>query len=238
MNVCKLDHRQRPGSPLAMRSRHRARLQMDRTLPGRKAWVLLGVVLASAMLSPGAQACRLAVLGDSLAAGYGVAETEAFPVRLEQALKAHGVDCAVLNAGVSGDTSAGGLARLDWVLADQPTHLLVELGGNDALRALPVEELRENINQIIETAKGRGVQVILAGMLAPPNLGRSYTEDFKRVYLDLARVHDVPLYPFFLDGVVLQDGLMQPDGIHPNARGVDVIVERITPLLASVLQDS
>jgi acyl-CoA thioesterase I len=238
MNVCKLDHRQRPGSPLAMRSRHRARLQMDRTLPGRKAWVLLGVVLASAMLSPGAQACRLAVLGDSLAAGYGVAETEAFPVRLEQALKAHGVDCAVLNAGVSGDTSAGGLARLDWVLADQPTHLLVELGGNDALRALPVEELRENINQIIETAKGRGVQVILAGMLAPPNLGRSYTEDFKRVYLDLARAHDVPLYPFFLDGVVLQDGLMQPDGIHPNARGVDVIVERITPLLASVLQDS
>jgi acyl-CoA thioesterase I len=211
---------------------------MDRTLPGRKAWVLLGVVLASAMLSPGAQACRLAVLGDSLAAGYGVAETEAFPVRLEQALKAHGVDCAVLNAGVSGDTSAGGLARLDWVLADQPTHLLVELGGNDALRALPVEELRENINQIIETAKGRGVQVILAGMLAPPNLGRSYTEDFKRVYLDLARAHDVPLYPFFLDGVVLQDGLMQPDGIHPNARGVDVIVERITPLLASVLQDS
>jgi acyl-CoA thioesterase I len=238
MNVCKLDHRQRPGSPLAMRSRHRARLQMDRTLPGRKAWVLLGVVLASAMLSPGAQACRLAVLGDSLAAGYGVAETEAFPVRLEQALKAHGVDCAVLNAGVSGDTSAGGLARLDWVLADQPTHLLVELGGNDALRTLPVEELRENINQIIETAKGRGVQVILAGMLAPPNLGRSYTEDFKRVYLDLARAHDVPLYPFFLDGVVLQDGLMQPDGIHPNARGVDVIVERITPLLASVLQDS
>ncbi|MFL5338386.1 MAG: arylesterase [Geminicoccaceae bacterium] len=238
MNVCKLDHRQRPGSSLAVRSRHRARLQMDRTLPGRKAWVLVGVVLASLILSPGVRACRLAVLGDSLAAGYGVADAEAFPVRLEQALKAHGVDCAVLNAGVSGDTSAGGLARLDWVLADQPTHLLVELGGNDALRALPVEELRKNITQIIETAEGRGVQVILAGMLAPPNLGRSYTEDFKRVYLDLARAHDVPLYPFFLDGVVLQDGLMQPDGIHPNARGVDVIVERITPLLVSVLQDS
>ena len=141
------------------------------------------------------------------------------------------------NAGVSGDTSAGGLARLDWVLADKPTHLLVELGGNDALRALPVEELRKNINQIIETAEGRGVQVVLAGMLAPPNLGRSYTEAFKQVYLDLARAHNIPLYPFFLDGVALQNGLMQPDGIHPNARGVDVLVERITPLLVSVLQD-
>ena len=210
---------------------------MDRTPPGRKAWWLVGVLLAGLMLTPPAWACRLAVLGDSLTAGYGVAETAAFPVRLEAALRARGIDCAVLDAGVSGDTSAGGLARLDWVLADQPTHLLVELGGNDALRALPVENLRNNINQIIETAKARGVQVVLAGMLAPPNLGHSYTEAFRQVYADLAQAQNIPLYPFFLDGVVLQDGLMQPDGIHPNARGVDVIVERITPLLVSVLQD-
>ena len=237
MDVCKLDHRQRPGSPLAMRSRQRAQVQMDRTPAARKAWWLVGILLAGLCLAPPASACRLAVLGDSLTAGYGVAATDAFPVRLDAALRARGVDCAVQDAGVSGDTSAGGLARLDWVLADQPTHLLVELGGNDALRALPIEELKQNINQIIETAQARGVQVVLTGMLAPPNLGRGYTEAFKQVYADLARTHNIPLYPFFLDGAGLQDGLMQPDGIHPNARGVEVIVERITPLLISALQD-
>jgi acyl-CoA thioesterase I len=113
----------------------------------------------------------------------------------------------------------------------------VELGGNDALRALPVDQLRNNLDQIVSMSQARGVQVVLAGMLAPPNLGRTYAEAFKQAYVDVAREHDVPFYPFFLDGAVLQEGLMQPDGIHPNARGVDVIVERITPLLASVLQD-
>ena len=143
----------------------------------------------------------------------------------------------MLNAGVSGDTSAGGAARIEWVLADQPTHLLVELGGNDALRGLPVEQLRDNLERIIETAQERGVEVILAGMLAPPNLGRAYGDAFKQVYASLAERHNIPLYPFFLDGAVLQDGLMQPDGIHPNARGVEVIVERIAPMLQLHLQD-
>jgi acyl-CoA thioesterase-1 len=193
---------------------------------------LLALVAAAAPAS----ACRLSVLGDSLTAGYGVAEADAFPVRLEQALEARGVACTVLNAGVSGDTSAGGLARLDWVLGDQPTHLLVELGGNDALRGLPVDQLRENINQIISTAQARGVEVILAGMLAPPNLGRSYGDAFRQVFRDAATAHDVPLYPFFLDGVVLENGLMQPDGIHPNAKGVQVIADRIAPLVAETLQ--
>ena len=237
MNICKLDHRQWQGSSLAVGTHHHAGLEMDRGTRYRKAWAVVLGLLASLSAAAPAWACRLSVLGDSLAAGYGVAETEAFPARLEQALKARGVDCVVLNAGVSGDTPAGGLARLDWVLADQPTHLLVELGGNDALRALPVEQLRNNLDQIVSSAEARGVQVILAGMLAPPNLGRTYTEAFKQVYVDVARQHDVPLYPFFLDGAVLQDGLMQPDGVHPSAQGVDVIVERITPLLASVLQD-
>ncbi len=201
-----------------------------------KAWALLACLLGLSMAAP-ASACRLSVLGDSLAAGYGVAEADAFPVRLEQALAERGITCTVLNAGVSGDTSAGGLARLEWVLGDQPTHLLVELGGNDALRGLPVEQLRDNLNQIVSTAQQRGVQVVLAGMLAPPNLGRNYGEAFRQVYVDVATAHDVPLYPFFLDGAVLNHGMMQPDGIHPNARGVQVIVDRITPLLASVLQD-
>lgn len=201
-----------------------------------KAWAALTCLLAGMATASPAWACRLSVLGDSLVAGYGVAEQDAFPVRLEQALKDRGVACTVLNAGVSGDTSAGGLARLDWVLGDQPTHLLVELGGNDALRALSVEQMRDNINQIVLTAQGRGVEVILAGMLAPPNLGRSYGDAFRQVFLDAATAHDVPLYPFFLDGAVLGNGLMQPDGIHPNARGVQVIVDRIAPLVANAIQ--
>lgn len=173
--------------------------------------------------------CRLAVLGDSLAAGYGVALEDAFPAQLERALAGEGVACAVLNAGVSGDTSAGGLGRIDWVLGDQPSHLLVELGGNDALRAIPVDTLEANLAGIIERAQAEGVAVKLAGMLAPPNLGARYTDAFAAVYADLARRYEVPLYPFFLDGAIEDRALMQPDGIHPNAAGVQVIVERILP---------
>jgi acyl-CoA thioesterase-1 len=240
MDVGKIDHHRRGLDPSGGATRHRsARVEMDRARSRRKAWpvgaVLLAAVLATA--APAVASCRLTVLGDSLAAGYGVPTEDAFPVRLEAALRARGADCAVLNAGVSGDTSAGGAARLDWVLADQPTHLLVELGGNDALRALPVDQLRANLDQIITTAKARGVQVILAGMLAPPNLGRAYGDAFRQVYADLAAKHQVPLYPFFLDGAVLQDGLMQPDGIHPNSRGVKVIVARMAPFIANQVQD-
>lgn len=173
--------------------------------------------------------CRLAVLGDSLAAGYGVALDEAFPAQLERALAEAGTACEVLNAGVSGDTSAGGLGRIDWVLGDDPTHLLVELGGNDALRAIPIETLEANLAGIIETAQSGDVSVMLAGMLAPPNLGPRYTEAFAAVYERLAERYEVPLYPFFLDGAIEDPELMADDGIHPNARGVGVIVERILP---------
>ena len=195
-----------------------------------------GLFLAALAVSP-AWACRLAVLGDSLAAGYGVEEQDAFPARLEVALKQQGIDCTVQNAGVSGDTSAGGVARLEWVLVDKPTHLLVELGGNDALRGLPVAELNSNLDKIVSTATARGVKVMLAGMLAPPNLGRAYADTFKQVYIDLANRRKIKLYPFLLDGAVLQPGLMQPDGIHPNPHGVEVIVERITPMVVAFLQD-
>jgi len=179
--------------------------------------------------------CRLAVLGDSLAAGYGVALEDAFPARLERALAAEGIACEVLNAGVSGDTSAGGLGRIDWVLGDDPTHLLVELGGNDALRAIPVETLKINLAGIIERAQAEGVAVKLAGMLAPPNLGARYADAFAEVYAELARRYAVPLYPFFLDGAIEDPALMQPDGIHPNAEGVAVIVERILPYVVAWL---
>jgi len=175
------------------------------------------------------------VLGDSLTAGYGVALEDAFPVRLEAALDDRGYACAVLDAGVSGDTSAGGLARLDWVLGDDPTHLLVELGGNDALRALPVDAMAANLAAIIEGAQARGVHVMLLGMLAPPNLGSRYTDAFAAVFPALAERYDVPLYPFFLDGVAAEPALLNADGIHPNAAGVAVIVERLLPAVTAWL---
>jgi acyl-CoA thioesterase-1 len=235
MQVNELDHRHRAGSSLARGTGHTRREMDCRRWRSKALAALAGLFLAAAVGAP-ASACRLAMLGDSLTAGYGVGESDALPARLEVALRQRGVDCAVINAGVSGDTSAGGAARLDWVLGDQPTHLLVELGGNDALRGLPVEQLRTNLDQIITAAQARGVQVMLAGMLAPPNLGRAYGEAFKEIYVDLARQHGISLYPFILDGVVLQSGLMQADGIHPNARGVEVIVERLAPVVGAFLQ--
>ena len=183
-----------------------------------------------------AEGCRLAVLGDSLTAGYGLSLDDAFPAQLERALTAEGVSCEVLNAGVSGDTSAGGLARLDWVLGDEPTHLLVELGGNDALRGLPVDALERNLAAIIERARIAGIDVKLAGMLAPPNLGDRYTGAFAAVFPRLAEHYDVPLYPFFLEGAIEAPALMLPDGIHPNEAGVRVIVERILPFVLAWLE--
>lgn len=191
--------------------------------------VALLCLAAVGISSARAAECRIAVLGDSLTAGYGVDLAEAFPVRLEAALAAEGVACEVLNAGVSGDTTAGGLARLDWVLGDEPTHLLVELGGNDALRAIPAETVEANLAGIVEGARAEGVEVMLAGMLAPPNLGLRYTDAFAAVFPRVAEQYGVPLYPFFLDGAIQDPALMAPDGIHPNPLGVAVIVERILP---------
>ncbi len=179
---------------------------------------------------------RLLVLGDSLAAGYGLAAEEAFPAQLEQALRRAGHHVTVINAGVSGDTSAGGLARLDWALADQPHLVLVELGGNDALRGLPPAETRANLNAILERLARAGAGVILAGMQAPRNLGEPYISAFNRIYPELAARHKVLFYPFFLDGVALVPALNQADGIHPNARGVTTIVARILPLVETALR--
>ena len=190
----------------------------------------------AAAATSAADNCRLVVLGDSLAAGYGVALEDAFPPQLERALAAEGIECEVINAGVSGDTSAGGLSRLDWVLGDRPTHLLVELGGNDALRALPLEQLEANLAAIIEGGRDAGAAVMLAGMLAPPNLGARYTEAFADVYGRLAERYGVPLYPFFLAGAIEDPALMLEDGIHPNAAGVEVIVERMLPMVEAWLE--
>lgn len=181
-------------------------------------------------------ALRLLVLGDSLSAGYGLEPADSFPSRLEEALDAAGYNVHVINAGVSGDTTAGGLSRLEWALADNPHIVLVELGGNDALRGLPPAETYANLESIIVKLKKDGVDVILAGMQAPRNLGQGYTAEFDAIYPRLAGKYDVPLYPFFLDGVALDPALNQPDGIHPNSEGVKVIVRKILPLLESELE--
>ncbi len=171
----------------------------------------------------------IVALGDSLTAGFGLPAEDGFTTRLEAALRAAGVDARVVNAGVSGDTSAGGRSRLDWVLADAPDLVIVELGGNDALRGLDPAMTYANLDDILARMRARGIDVLLAGMLAPPNLGRDYGDTFSAIFPRLAAKHGVALYPFFLDGVAAVRDLNQPDGIHPNAEGVEVIVDAIIP---------
>jgi len=198
----------------------------------KAAWVGASLLWPTAA---SAEPCRIAVLGDSLTAAYGLDTADGFPAQLQRALDAEGYACEVLDAGVSGDTSAGGLARLDWMLADQPSHVIVELGANDALRAVPPEETERNLDGILTRLEAEGIPVLLAGMLAPPNLGRTYGQAFEAVYADLAERNDVPLYPFFLDGVAGEPALNQPDGIHPTAEGVAVIVARMLPTVVAWL---
>lgn len=181
---------------------------------------------------------RLVVLGDSLTAGFGLPREEAFPARLEAWLKRAGIDVAVVNAGVSGDTSAGGLARLDWTLGSSPPRwAIVALGANDGLRGLPPANMEANLDRIIARLKARGVEVLLAGMYAPRNFGRDYAAEFDAVFPRLAARHQVPLYPFFLEGVAADPALNQPDGLHPNARGVEAMVERIAPHVRRLVTD-
>ncbi len=177
------------------------------------------------------------MLGDSLTAGWGLADPgRAFPAVLARALAARGFACTVIDAGVSGDTSAGALARLDWVLADRPTHLLVEIGGNDALRGLPVAAFARNLEAIVARARARGVAFFLLGVEAPRNWGEDYVRAFRRAWREVARRHGVPLDPFFLAGAWGVPGRMQADGIHPTAEGVRAIVERLLPDLVRWLE--
>lgn len=178
---------------------------------------------------------RLVILGDSLTAGYGLAENEAFPARLEAHLRKLGHDVAVEAAGVSGDTTAGGLARLDWSVGADTDAVIVELGGNDALRGLSPALTAENLRKIVAQLRARGLRVLLAGMWAPPNMGRDYADAFNAIFPGIAAEYEVPLYPFFLDGVAADPQLNQADMIHPNAAGVEIIVERIAPYVIALL---
>lgn len=177
-------------------------------------------------------------LGDSLTAGYGLAAEDGFTEQLEGRLKAAGVNARVVNGGVSGDTSAGGLARADWLLAEKPELVIVELGANDALRGLEPADTRRNIDALVARLRKTGARVVLAGMMAPPNLGREYAAEFNRIFPEVAKKHNVVLYPFFLDGVAANPAFNQSDGIHPNAKGVSVIVERMLPVLLETLGET
>lgn len=167
--------------------------------------------------------------GDSLTAGYGLPDGESFTAQLERALIGQGFDIEVINAGVSGDTTSSGLDRLEWALGDNPDFVILELGANDGLRAIDPALTRANLDKMLAILTERDLPTLLTGMYAPPNLGRDYGEAFNAIYPDLAAQYDVPLYPFFLDGVATVAELNQADGIHPNAQGVAVIVERLLP---------
>lgn len=200
--------------------------------------IVAGLVLMSAHVAAAAGTqppIKLAVLGDSLTAGYGLPAEAAFPAKLQKALRAKGIEVDVLNAGVSGDTTSGGRERLDWSIPDGTDAVIVELGANDALRGLDPKVTKAALDDIIKRLKARKVAVMLAGMYAPRNFGPDYAAKFDAIYPDLAKVHDVPLYPFFLDGVAGEAKLNLADGIHPTAEGVDIIVERILPSVEAFL---
>ena len=178
---------------------------------------------------------KIVVLGDSLTAGLGLVETQSFPSLLQQKVDGDGFEFEVVNAGVSGDTSAGGLRRLDWVLQEDVRVLIVALGANDGLRGLSPSDMKRNLEQIIETARGRQVLVILAGMEAPPNYGAQYAASFRQAYRDLALQYRVPFIPFLLDQVAGQSTLNQGDGIHPNAAGAAVVANTVWSVLKPML---
>ncbi len=187
------------------------------------------LILSAGLQGALANQKNILVLGDSLTAGYGLPPGQAFPDRLDEALRQAGVQANIINAGVSGDTTAGGLARLDWSVPDDVDGVIIELGANDGLRGVDPRVTKANLDAIITRLKQRNIPVLLTGMLAPPNMGSKYGNAFRAIFTDLAKKHDVPLYPFFLKDVATVKNLNQLDGIHPNEAGVAVIVRNITP---------
>lgn len=194
----------------------------------------VSAALIWASAAPAAERTIIA-LGDSLTAGYGLAQQDSFPAQLERYLAAAGHSARVVNAGVSGDTTAGGRARLAWTLAEPADLVIVELGANDGLRGIDPAETRRNLDAILTELGRRDIKVLLAGMLAPPNLGGDYGADFNGLFPELAEKHGVMLYPFFLKGVAAKPDFNQADGIHPNAAGVEIIVNGIGPYVIELL---
>ena len=198
-------------------------------------WLLVTLPLPLDAATAAARPTRIVVLGDSLVAGFQLKVSDAFPAQLERALKARGHSVEIINAGVSGDTTAGGLERLKWAVPEATDAVILELGANDALRGLDPGRAKANLDKIIVELKSNGVEVLLAGMLAPRNLGANYSGAFDAIYPELARKHALLLYPFFLDGVAFDGKYNLGDGIHPNGSGVAEITRRMLPLVEQLI---
>lgn len=196
---------------------------------------LIAAFAADAFAQTKATPVRIVVLGDSLVAGFQLKASDAFPAQLERALKATGHAVDVINAGVSGDTTANGLERLRWAVPERTDAVILELGANDALRGLDARRAKANLEKIINTLKAGGTEVLLAGMIAPRNLGEDYARAFDSMYPDLAKTHGLIFYPFFLDGIALDGALNLGDGIHPNPKGVAEITKRILPKVEELI---
>lgn len=199
------------------------------------AGLILFLAICGAISSAGAEPFKIVGFGDSLMAGFGLGPDEGFTDKLQAALRAKGQDVTVANAGVSGDTTSGGLSRLDWSVPDGTQLVILELGANDMLRGISPGITKKNLDDMLAKLRERKIAVLLAGMRAAPNLGADYQNAFDAIYPDLASKHGVALYPFFLDGVAGQAGLQLEDGLHPSARGVDQMVERILPAVEKAI---
>ncbi|MCP4185451.1 MAG: arylesterase [Hyphomicrobiales bacterium] len=202
-------------------------------------WLLFAVCILILMATKpsSAEEKNIVVLGDSLVAGYGLAPGEAFPEQLSRLLKDKGIEANIINAGVSGDTTAGGLARLDWSIQQGTDAVIIELGANDVLRGIAPTQTQNNLESIIQNLKKRNIKVLLAGMKSPPNMGQKYADEFNAIYPALAAKHDIHFYPFFLDGVVANSDLNQSDGIHPTAKGITLITRRFLPSAEKLIEE-
>ena len=217
---------------------------MKQTLPAIIALSLAAAIFADPAAAadppgPGAAAARaplIAAFGDSLTSGYGLPPGDGFAPALQRALARRGVQAEVQNHGVAGDTTDDGLARADWMLREKPDIVVLEFGANDMFRAFPPDFTRANLDAMMQKIRDAGAIVVLAGMLAPLNSGRQFAAAFNAVFPALAKKHDAPLYPFFLQGVALKPELNLPDGLHPNAAGVQVIADGIAPLVARAVE--
>jgi acyl-CoA thioesterase-1 len=196
---------------------------------------VLAQAQAQAPATASAKPVKMVVLGDSLSAGLGLSAPAAFPARLQKALDSKGIKVDMINAGVSGDTSSGGRDRLDWSIPEGTEAVILELGANDALRGTDPAVTRAALSDILTQLKARKIAVLMCGMLAPPNYGREYAARFNAIYPELSKSFGVPLYPFFLEGVAADAKLNQPDGLHPTAEGIDVIVKNILPMVEAFL---
>lgn len=220
---------------------HCSRLRSYGTFAARvQRFALLALVALSSVLAPASvraadRPVKIVVFGDSLSAGFGLPANAAFPARLAEALKAKGIAAEVANAGVSGDTASGGMGRVDWSVPDGADAVILELGANDALRGIDPKVTKAALDATLRKLGERRIAVLLAGMLAPPNMGGDYAQAFNAIFPALAAAHPVVFYPFFLDGVASDPKLNQGDGIHPNAAGVDAIVARIMPKVEELI---